>query len=110
MRRLRDANTGEIVLSQLEIADSFWKRFKGLQFRDPLPPDRGLLIAPCSSLHTCFMRFTIDVVMLDRERVVVGVKKNLRPWRACFCHRSTFQVLETQVGALDLASGTRLDW
>jgi len=110
MVSLRDADSGEILLKHLEIADTFWTRFKGLQFREPLPPDRGVLIVPCSSLHTCFMRFPIDVIMLDQERVVVDVRKNLKPWRTLFCHRSTTQILETHAGSLDLSSGTRLDW
>lgn len=110
MAPLRHADGGEILLPQLEIADTFWKRFLGLQFRKPLSADRGMLIHPCSSLHTCFMRFAIDVIMLDQDGVVVGVRRNLKPWRLCFCPRSTRQVIETMTGALDLAPGTRLDW
>src|SRR6056297_676843 len=110
MASLRNADSGEIILNQLEIADTFWKRFKGLQFRKALPRDRGLLIAPCSSLHTCFMRFAIDVIMLDKQNVVVGIRQNVKPWRVCFCHRSTTQVIETRAGTIDLAPGTRLEW
>lgn len=110
MTSLRDAESGEVLLHHLEIADAFWTRFKGLQLRQPLPLDHGLLIRPCSSLHTCFMRFAIDVIMLDQKGVVVDVRKKMRPWRALLCHRSTTQVLETSAGALDLAAGTRLEW
>ena len=38
-----------------------------------------MLIKPTWSVHTAFMRFAIDVLFLDREMTVVGVKRRLRP-------------------------------
>jgi uncharacterized membrane protein (UPF0127 family) len=108
--RLLNADTGEVVLRKLEIADTFWKRFLGLQFRQPLAADCGMLITPCSSLHTCFMRFPIDIILLDETNVVVGVKKHIRPWRAAICSRSTKRVIEVHHGVLDIAIGSRLEW
>jgi len=49
--------------------------------RRTLAEDEGLLIEPCSSIHTMFMRFTIDVVFLDKERRVVKVA-TVPPFRA----------------------------
>lgn len=110
MTKLINSATGEVVLDNLEIADTFWKRLKGLQFRKSLPAGTGLLITPCSSLHTCFMRFPIDVFMLDKTRVVVGIRTYVRPWRAVLCDRSTIQVIEVHSGSVIVAAGTRFDW
>ncbi|MEZ6090012.1 MAG: DUF192 domain-containing protein [Pirellulaceae bacterium] len=110
MATLYDAQSGEVLLHHLEIADTFWTRFKGLQLRKSLPSGHGLLIKPCSSLHTCFMRFAIDVIMLDADKVVVGIRKNLRPWRMLICHRSTTQVVEVCAGTLRLRVGMQLSW
>jgi len=38
-------------------------------------------IAPCSGIHTFFMRFAIDVVFVDHGLRVVRVRPGLRPWR-----------------------------
>lgn len=40
-----------------------------------------MLLRPAPAIHTCFMRFPIDAVFLDRELQVVGVSPELKPWR-----------------------------
>ena len=62
------------------VADSFFARLAGLMFRQKLPPATGLLLAPCSSVHMCFMRFAIDVVYIDKKFKIIKVVKNLKPW------------------------------
>jgi len=64
-----------------QLADSVWARGRGLLGRSGLAPRQGLLIRPCSSVHTWFMRFAIDVVYLDRDWRVTKVVPNLKPWR-----------------------------
>jgi uncharacterized membrane protein (UPF0127 family) len=54
---------------------------RGLLGRDGLAQGEGLLIKPCGSVHTFFMRFPIDVVFLDRELSVLAVRPEVRPWR-----------------------------
>ena len=108
MKRLVDAETGELLIAGLEVADRFWPRFVGLQFRRSLPADGGVLLSPCSSIHTCFMRFPIDVIMLDREMCVVSVKRNIRPWRAVVCAKGTSMVLETIANAREWSVGQKL--
>ena len=108
MAKLVNATTGETVLEHLEIADTFWQRFKGLQLRRFLMPNSGILISPCSSLHTCFMRFPIDVIMLDQSNAVIAIRRNVRPWRLLFCNSQTMRIIETNVSALTIALGTRL--
>ena len=49
--------------------------------RRSLGEGEGLLIDPCSSIHTMFMRFTIDVIFLDDDRRVVKVA-TVPPFRA----------------------------
>ncbi|HUF52960.1 MAG TPA: DUF192 domain-containing protein [Dehalococcoidia bacterium] len=63
------------------MANDVWSRFWGLMGRRSLGPDEGLLIEPCSSIHTMFMRFAIDVVFIDKERRVRKVA-TVPPWRA----------------------------
>lgn len=100
--------TGDVVLEHIEIAETFWQRFWGLQFRSELSTDTGLMLSPCSSLHTCFMRFPIDVIMLGRDDAVIGLRRDVLPWRVVLCEPGTCKVIETRVGAVELPTGTRL--
>jgi uncharacterized protein len=89
----------------LAIADNFWTRFCGLQFRRPLPPGDGLILAPCGSIHTMWMRFAIDAAMLDREGRVLEVRRSIALWRIVSAPRGTHAVLETSAGNLRLRAG-----
>lgn len=53
----------------------------GLLGRRCLDPDEGLLIAPCSAVHTFFMRFPIDVAFLDRTGTVLKTASAVPPSR-----------------------------
>lgn len=73
---------------RLHVAGTFWQRFVGLLGRRHMAPDEALLIAPCNNVHTCFMRFTIDVVFLDRRGVVMKIVPHLRPWRVAMARKA----------------------
>ena len=54
---------------------------RGLLGRKELPRGEGMLLRPAASVHTAFMRFAIDVVFLDAELHVVGIERQVPPWR-----------------------------
>ena len=62
------------------------------------PPGDGLWIVPCESVHCFFMKFTIDVIYLDRKHRVKKVRPELAPWRISACL--------TAHSVLELPSGT----
>jgi uncharacterized membrane protein (UPF0127 family) len=104
--RLVEGGTGRAVVDRLEIADGFRSRLVGLQFRPEPQPGFGLLLAPCTSIHTFFLRFTIDLVMLDRSGCVVAVRRGVRPWRVVAPVRRTYAILEVPSGRdLGVAAG-----
>lgn len=106
--QLRRAATNEIVVERLEVADWFWPRLKGLQFRRQLPHGTGFLLIPCSSIHTCWMRFAIDVVMLDDAGRVVDVRREVRPWRFVIPKQKTHAILELPTGSASFEAGEQL--
>jgi uncharacterized membrane protein (UPF0127 family) len=70
-----------------------------------------MLINPAPSVMTFFMRFPIDVVFLDRDRKIVGIRHTLVPWRAAGA-RQAIAALELPAGtaeACGLALGERLE-
>jgi uncharacterized membrane protein (UPF0127 family) len=73
---------------------------RGLLGRDGLDADEGLLIERCSSIHTCFMHFDIDVVYLDADWRVVKKVFRLTPWRLSACWGAAHTV-ELPAGILE---------
>lgn len=103
----RNAETGHVIASDIEVATTHAARTIGLMGRRALRVDAGLWILPCRGVHTCFMRFPIDLIALDADGVVVDLVSGLRPWRMRLPRSRTSGVLEVAAGALE-RSGTRL--
>lgn len=99
---LRNITNGAVLARDLEIADTFFRRLRGLMFRRRLGPGHALLLSPCNSIHTCFMRFAIDVLFLDYEHRIVHIAHSVPPFRLVFPVRDAVFVLE-------LAAGTAAD-
>jgi uncharacterized membrane protein (UPF0127 family) len=69
------------LAERAEIARTFSSRAKGLLGRNGLSEGEGLVITRCSSIHTFFMRFEIDVAFLDSNNKVVALASDLGPGR-----------------------------
>jgi uncharacterized membrane protein (UPF0127 family) len=98
----------------LRTANNFLTRFRGLMLSPPLGPAEGMLITHCSSVHSAFMRYPIDVVYLDRHGLVTRCVPHLKPWRAShsrFDGPRAAHTLELAAGAITafgIAPGDRL--
>ena len=92
---------GKELASQVRVARSLWARFWGLMGRRSLPEGHSVLITPCSSVHTFFMRFPIDVIFLDRDNIVVKIVPAMRPWRTALGGRGARSALELDAGAAE---------
>lgn len=85
----------------VELADNFFGRLRGLMFRRRLNSGRGLLLAPCNSVHMLFMRFAIDVVYLDTELRIKKIVRNLTPWLGMSICLGAWGALELPSGEAD---------
>jgi len=107
-------SNGKPLKITAKIASGFWSRFKGLQFSKPLSEAEGLLIFPCSSIHTCFMSFSIDAAFIDHEGEITELFYNLNPWRTAIPRqKGVWGVLETKAGVLEkagLSTGQKLQF
>jgi uncharacterized membrane protein (UPF0127 family) len=107
---LRNARHAGIVARTIETAFDSPTRNRGLLGRSGLADDHALILAPCSSIHTFFMQFAIDVAFVDREGGVLRVRQALGPWRIQIALRA-FAVVEFASGSLnrsDTRAGDRL--
>jgi uncharacterized membrane protein (UPF0127 family) len=92
------------LAAEVRLAKSMWARFWGLMGRRSLPPGHGLLISPCTSVHTFFMRFPIDVIFVDRTSRVVKIVPAMKPWRTALGGSGARSVLELNAGEAEGAS------
>lgn len=98
--RLLNRRTGSVVAAKVERAASFVARLRGLLGRSGLGEGEALVIAPCASIHTFFMRFPIDAAFLARDGRVVRALSDLRPFRATRIYPSAALVVELPAGTL----------
>lgn len=84
------------LATNVSIAGTHWSRLRGLMGKDiaSFPAGNGLWIIPSRGVHTLAMRFPIDVLYLDRDKHVVHVEENLKPWRVAKVNMRTASVLE----------------
>jgi uncharacterized membrane protein (UPF0127 family) len=99
---------GTILCERLENADGLAGKSRGLLGRDGLDPDEGMLfvrggLEPFMWMHMFFMRFSIDIVFLDRDGVVVRTNPNLKPWRVSSIVFGAHQALELPAGTIALS-------
>ncbi len=88
---------GVVVCEECLVAATPFARMRGLLGRRSLPSGEGILLRPAASIHTFFLRFSIDAVFLDDELRVVSIASDLRPWRAAG-KRGASAVLELPAG------------
>lgn len=96
---IRNQRTSEVIAARTRVADNPWTRLVGLLGKKALPQGEALLIQPCSSVHTFFMRFDMDAIFIDREHRVLKVRRSMRPFRVAGARKSR-AVIELMGGAI----------
>lgn len=102
---VRNETRNTILAESADVADTSARRQKGLLGRNSLEPGQGLWIVPCEAVHTCGMRFPIDVLYLDRRKRVRKIRRAMGPWRMSVCLLA-HSVLELPAGMIE-QTGTK---
>ena len=90
-------------MRHVEDAVRWHERMRGLLGRAGLGDGAAMVIRRCNAVHTVGMKFTIDLVFIDKASQVVRVVRNVRP--GCLCvwgGWSAAHVIESEAGRLDL--------
>lgn len=87
-----------LIAQEAQLAVTMNQRLKGLLGRNSLGLNEALILKPCSSIHTFFMRFSIDVLFLDKDMQVVKIIQDMSPNRLG-------QIIWRSHMAIELSSG-----
>ena len=85
---------GTLLASRARVANSMWSRLIGLLGRPSIEPGSGVWLIPSNSIHTIGMLFTFDVVMIDKDFKVVGLRELIRPCRVMWPNLRAESVIE----------------
>lgn len=98
---------GTVLAKKVYVAKNFFSRLRGLIGTASLENEAGLLIIPCSSVHSFFMRYPIDVVFLDHNNRVLKILYSLPPYRIGPMVKGARKALELKAGVVS-ATGTEI--
>jgi uncharacterized protein len=96
---VRNVTRDAVLADSAAVADSSQSRRTGLLKHTGLAQGDGLWIVPCESVHSFFMKFTIDVIYLDKQHKVKKIRPEMVPWRASVC-LTAHSVLELPAGTI----------
>lgn len=111
MAVLRSETRRQQLISDLRVATTEWARGKGLLGRKSLGPDEALLIPRCNSIHTFFMKMTIDCVFVDKNLRIKAIYPRVKPFRIIWPvwgARSVIEIAEGRSIELKLQLGEQL--
>lgn len=81
----------------MKICTTFLDRWKGLMFKSEIKDD--YLFPKCKSIHTFFMKISIDVIALDIHGKIIKIYKNVQPNKILFTPKKTYSILETKINS-----------
>lgn len=91
---------GTIIADQVILADTFFSRFVGWMFKQSVHNMEAILLEPCNSIHTFFMRNSIDVIFLDKDNLVIYLKKEMVPYSFTPIFKNACKVIEFKLGTI----------
>ena len=97
---LVNTENGSVLATHVEPAFDSEARKKGLLGRESIPDDYALIIAPCSAVHTFFMRTSIDLIYVARNGTVTKTRRSVKPWRISGA-LGAHAVIEAAAGFID---------
>lgn len=97
--KILNRTKGTLIAQDAVLKATFWARMKGLLGERGLAAGCAVILLPCNSIHTFFMRFSIDVLFVDKNNRVAKTIADLAPFRlSSICFKAT--------SAVELPAGT----
>ncbi len=109
--RIIHKQSGKALAENVQVAESFFERLKGLMFIREMKGHDGLFIKNTNSVHNCFVRFPLDLVFVNNDMQVIKIIRNFKPWRFTRIYFKARHVLELPAGAAgkEIREGDQLE-
>lgn len=98
--RVYNTTKKRCIGERIRMADTSLRRLVGLLGKRSLGPGCGLFIVPSQAIHTVGMAFPIDVIFVDKQYNVLGLREAVRPFRVTRVFWKALGVLELPVGTI----------
>ena len=89
-----------IISENVMVADTYFKRLKGLMFTKELPCQNALHIIPCNEIHSFFMKYSIDVLYLDSKNNILAFDEEMQPGKIGKAVKDAKSVVELPSGKI----------
>ena len=100
MVKVYNSTKSNIIADDANIAQNPITRTLGLLIKKDFPDGHGLVILPCCSIHTFFMKFSIDVLFVNKKNQVVAVFENVKKNRILPIILNSYYVVELPMGTI----------
>jgi len=100
--RLINQTKNTVLAKDVFVARNPFSRIRGLLGKKTFLVDQAIILEPCNSIHTFFMRFSIDVLFLDKNYKVIKALRNFGPNRISLIYWNSVRVVELPAGRLNL--------
>jgi uncharacterized protein len=111
--RVVNESRQRVLGARIRVAHSWTARMRGFIMRRPPEAGEGLFLAPCKGVHTYWMSFPLDVLLIDESGTVIAAHAELPPGRRTPLYRRANFALELPMGAISATEtcvGDRLSW
>jgi len=102
--RIINKTNSFVVAEEAIVANTPFKRMKGLLGRKELKESQALVLDPCNSIHTFFMRFPIDILFLDKNNKIIKTISCLKPFRLTSIYFNSAFAIELPSGKIQSLS------
>jgi uncharacterized membrane protein (UPF0127 family) len=90
--------SGAVLADKAVFASRFLHRMKGLLGTEGLEDGRALVLDPCTSIHTFFMKYSIDAIAVGDDGLVIAIYHAIRPFRLSRIHPGASRFVELPAG------------
>lgn len=104
-----NSKQNKLIADKVKVADNFFTRSVGLLSSNSISSGEALVIKPCCSIHTFFMKFSIDVIFVNKKNEVVATYENVKPFRILPIHLTSNYVVELRAGEISAKGITKGD-
>lgn len=104
-----NSSKNNLIAREVIVAETFISRSLGLIPRKSMREDEALVIRPCCSIHTFFMKLEIDVLFVNSKNQIVALYENVKENRVLPVHLTSSYVIELAAGQISAKNIEKYD-